>query len=89
MRLRHTLLTGRTAVLTTAVLCALALGACATNRPAGDQVDDAAITAKVKAKLAADPELNPFKINVDTTDARSGFDETSRIAAPSIASRAR
>jgi hypothetical protein len=29
-------------------------------------VDDAAITAKVKAKLAADGDVNPFNIDVDS-----------------------
>ena len=33
----------------------------------GDRVDDGATTARVKAKLAADPEVNPFKIDVDTS----------------------
>lgn len=40
--------------------------ACSTTQPPGEQVNDAALTAKVKAKLAADPEINPFKIDVDT-----------------------
>jgi osmotically-inducible protein OsmY len=31
-------------------------------------LDDAAITAKVKAKLAADPEVNALGIDVDTSD---------------------
>jgi len=38
---------------------------CASNKPLGVQFDDAAITAAVKTKLAADPEINPFRINVD------------------------
>lgn len=45
----------------------LGLSACSTTQPPGRQVDDAALTAKVKTKLAADPEINPFKIDVDTT----------------------
>ena len=36
------------------------------QRTAGEVVDDAAITAQVKAKLAADPELSALKINVDS-----------------------
>lgn len=51
-------------LLTVAVL--VTLGACSSTQPAGQQVDDAAITAKVKAKLTADPEVNPFNIDVDT-----------------------
>ena len=35
---------------------------------AGTQVDDAAITASVKAKLAADGDINPFNIDVDTNE---------------------
>jgi len=45
---------------------ALILGACSSTRSVGDQLDDGVITSKVKAKLAADPEVNPFEIDVDT-----------------------
>ena len=38
------------------------------EREAGPVLDDASITAKVKAKLAADPEANAFGIDVDTTN---------------------
>lgn len=31
---------------------------------------DAEITAKIKAKLTADPEVNPFRIDVDTVNGR-------------------
>lgn len=51
-------------LLTVAVL--LTLGACATTQSPGQQVDDAALTAQVKAKLTADPDINPFNIDVDT-----------------------
>lgn len=50
------------------ILAVLALGACSTTQPAEQQVDDAALTSKVKAKLAADSDVNPFEIDVDTTD---------------------
>ena len=50
------------------VVAALTLGACASTQSPGQQVDDAAITAQVKTKLAADPEINPFNIDVDTDD---------------------
>src|SRR5215211_5389612 len=46
----------------------LVLGACSSTRTAGTQVDDAAITAKVKAKLATDGDINPFNIDVDTNE---------------------
>jgi hyperosmotically inducible protein len=35
-------------------------------RSVGQVVDDATITAQVKAALAADPDLSALKINVDT-----------------------
>jgi hyperosmotically inducible protein len=48
------------------VAAALSLGACSSTQSPGQQLDDATITASVKAKLAADPEVNPFNIDVDT-----------------------
>lgn len=35
---------------------------------AQEVLSDAAISTKVKAKLLADPEINPFQIDVDTVD---------------------
>ena len=37
------------------------------SRTAGEVIDDATITAQLKAKLAADPDLSALKINVDTS----------------------
>jgi hyperosmotically inducible protein len=52
-----------------AILASLvALSACSSTRTAGRQVDDAAITAAVKAKLATDGDINPFNIDVDTNE---------------------
>jgi len=51
-----------------ALVIALGLTACSSTRTAGTQVDDAGITAKVKAKLAADGDINPFNIDVDTNE---------------------
>jgi len=48
------------------IALALAVGACSSTKSAQTQVDDAAITARVKAKLAADGDINPFNIDVDT-----------------------
>lgn len=48
----------------------LAVTACSSTRPVGDQVSDSTITAKITSKLAADPEVNPFRIDVDTNDGR-------------------
>jgi hyperosmotically inducible protein len=42
--------------------------ACATNRSASDQMSDSAITGKINAKFAGDPQINPFKIDIDTID---------------------
>lgn len=36
----------------------------------GPILDDAAITARIKAKLVADPEVKAFQIDVDTVDGR-------------------
>jgi hyperosmotically inducible periplasmic protein len=38
------------------------------NRPVGEVLDDAAITAAVKAKLLADPTVGGLKIDVDTRE---------------------
>jgi hyperosmotically inducible periplasmic protein len=58
-----------------AAATALSLAGCAgmpgapggPTRTAGQAVDDATIGTKMKAALAADPELSALKINVDTT----------------------
>src|SRR5262245_55700965 len=41
---------------------------CATNRSASTQIDDAAITAAVKSRLAADPDVAALNIDVDTLE---------------------
>jgi hyperosmotically inducible protein len=38
----------------------------ASSRSTGQVVDDAAITAKIRAALLADPEVSALKVNVDT-----------------------
>jgi osmotically-inducible protein OsmY len=58
----------RVPVVCLALAVALVLGACSTTQTAGTQVDDASITAAVKAKLAADGDINPFNIDVDTNE---------------------
>jgi hyperosmotically inducible protein len=60
----------RTSVVALAftIVAVLVLGACSTTEPVGQQIDDAGLTTKVKAKLTADPDVNPFEIDVDTTD---------------------
>jgi hyperosmotically inducible protein len=44
------------------------LMACSSTQSVDEQVSDAWITSKVEAQMAADPEVNPFEIDVDTTD---------------------
>jgi len=58
----------RVPVFCLALILALAVGACSSTQTAGTQVDDAAITISVKAKLAADGDINPFNIDVDTNE---------------------
>jgi hyperosmotically inducible periplasmic protein len=58
----------RVPVICLALVLALALGACRTTVPVREQIDDASITAKIKAKLAADGDINPFNIDVDTNE---------------------
>ncbi|MGH9361761.1 MAG: BON domain-containing protein [Thermoanaerobaculia bacterium] len=58
----------RILLLILAVVAVTSLAACSTTQTAGTQIDDAAITAAVKAKLATDGDLNPFNIDVDTNE---------------------
>lgn|SRR5689334_9799221 len=66
MNRNHLLL--RLSVVCLALVLALSLSACSSTKTTGTQVDDAAITAKVKAKLAADGDINPFNIDVDSNE---------------------
>jgi len=49
---------------------ALERGAKEVDKELGPVLDDAGITAKIKAKLVADPEVKAFHIDVDTVDGR-------------------
>jgi len=49
---------------------AIERGAKQVEAEVGPVLDDAAITARIKAKLVADPEINSFHIDVDTVDGR-------------------
>ncbi len=50
-------------------LCATPmLDSCSSTKPASESISDSAITAKVKAKYLADPEINPFNISVETNE---------------------
>ena len=51
------------------IVAAPAMVACAgANRSAGQTVDDASITAKVKSQLLASPEVSGLNVNVTTYD---------------------
>jgi hyperosmotically inducible protein len=66
MNMNRTTLRASLVCFTLAIV--LALGACKSTTTPGTQVDDAAITAAVKSKLAADGDINPFNIDVDTNE---------------------
>lgn len=53
------------AVLTAVIV--LTTVACESEREAEVAVDDATIVTRIKTKLAADPEVNPFVIDVDAS----------------------
>jgi hyperosmotically inducible protein len=53
-------------LVATLLLTPLLAAGCASSQNAETRIDDAAITAAVKSKLTADPEINPFEIDVDT-----------------------
>jgi osmotically-inducible protein OsmY len=42
--------------------------ACRSTQSAGTQLDDTAITARVKTKYVAESDLNPFNISVETSE---------------------
>jgi hyperosmotically inducible protein len=50
------------------VFAAIVAVGCSSTQTAGQQVDDATITAGVKAALAADPDVKSFGIDVDTIE---------------------
>jgi hyperosmotically inducible periplasmic protein len=60
-------------ILVVALMMVFGLAGCANmgaggpQRTAGQAIDDVTIGTKLKAALAADPELSALKINVDTT----------------------
>lgn len=51
-----------------ALVALVGLSACRSTQPAATQFDDNVITTKVKTKLAADPQVNPFNISVTTNE---------------------
>lgn len=60
---------GRAAVVILVTVLIVSIAACARDRgtrSTGEAVDDAAITAKVKAALIEDPDVKALQINVNT-----------------------
>jgi hyperosmotically inducible protein len=58
----------RHATLTAFLATALLGVGCASTQSASTQLGDSAITTKIAAKLASDPEINPFNVDVDTNE---------------------
>lgn len=58
----------RLSLMIFALVALLGVVACRTTQPVSTQLSDSGITARVKAKLAADPQVNPFNIDVDTNE---------------------
>ena len=50
-----------------ALLALLPIG-CSTTQTVGEELDDATITTKVEAKLAGDPDVSAFNVDVDTNE---------------------
>lgn len=55
-----------TALTVLLVITSLVAAGCSSTRSTRQEFDDAEITAKVKAKLIADPQVKAFDIDVDT-----------------------
>lgn len=53
-------------ILALLVLTAPGLAGCRTTASPSEQVDETAITAKIKSKLIADPQVSAFNVDVDT-----------------------
>jgi hyperosmotically inducible protein len=48
----------------------MTVSGCSTTQSTSDQMDDSAITASVKARMAADPDVKAHEIDVDTVDGK-------------------
>jgi hyperosmotically inducible protein len=60
--------TARLALAGIALVAVPMLESCSSTQPVGEQLSDSGITTKIKAKLTADPEINPFNISVETEE---------------------
>src|SRR5687767_2488873 len=49
------------------LLVLLAVG-CSSTQTVGEELDDATITTKVEAKMAGDPDVSAFNVDVDTNE---------------------
>ncbi len=56
----------RIVAVVTLAIALIIVSACASGGSTSENSADAAITSKVKTRLASDPEINPFRIDVDT-----------------------
>lgn len=86
----HTPLSKRAPSLIALCTTALLAVGCSGNQTVGERLDDAVITSSIEAKLAADPEVSAFDVDVDTEDGMvrlSGLvdDERARSEAVSLA----
>jgi hyperosmotically inducible protein len=50
-----------------ALLLLVTIG-CSSTQTVGEELDDATITTKVEAKMAGDPDVSAFNVDVDTND---------------------
>ena len=50
------------------VLLVLAAVGCSSTQTVGEELDDATITTKVEAKMAGDPDVSAFNVDVDTNE---------------------
>ena len=66
--MNHVRFTTRLALAGVALLAVPLIESCSSTQPVEEQLDDAGITTKIKAKLTADPEINPFNISVETEE---------------------
>jgi hyperosmotically inducible protein len=61
-------ITARVALAGIALFAIPLIQSCSSTQPVGEQLSDSGITTKIKAKLTADPEINPFNISVETEE---------------------
>jgi hyperosmotically inducible protein len=58
----------RAAVAFLAGFVVVVAAGCSTTQSAGTQLDDSAIKTEVVARITADPDLNPFEVDVDVNE---------------------